>query len=67
MIKKDDIEYLQDRINSLNSLKNGYLKQNQYQDKNIKYHVIETIKYLLNDEDEDYNLYQINYQQYPSF
>ena len=67
MIKKDDIEYLQDRINSLNSLKNGYLKQNQYQDKNIKYHGIETIKYLLNDEDEDYNLYQINYQQYPSF
>ena len=27
---ENDIEYLQDRINYLNSLKNGYLKQNQY-------------------------------------
>ena len=32
---EDDNEYLQDRINYLNGLKNGYLKQNQYHDKNI--------------------------------
>ena len=65
--KEDDIEYLQDRINYLNSLKNGYAKQNQYQDKNIKYHGIETIRYLFNDDDEDYNLHPTNYQQYQSF
>ena len=65
--KEDDVEYLQDRINYLNSLKNGYLKQNQYQDKNIKYHGIEIISYLFNDDDEDYNLYPTNYQQYQSF
>ena len=60
--KEDDIEYLQDRINYLNSLKIGYLKQNQYQDKSIKYHGIEAIRYLFNDDDEDYNLYPTNYQ-----
>ena len=65
--KEDDIEYLQNRINYLNSLKNGYLKQNQYQDKNIKYNGIETISFLFNDDDEDYNLYLTNYQQYKSF
>ena len=49
-------------INYLNSLKIGYLKQNQYQDKGIKYHGIKTIRYLFNDnEDEDYNLYPTNY------
>ena len=51
--KEDDTEYLQDRINYLNSLKNRYLKQNQYQDKNDNYHGIETIRYLFNDDDED--------------
>ena len=51
--KEDDIEYLKDLINYLNSLKNGYLKQNQYQNKNIKYHGIEAIRYLFNDDDED--------------
>ena len=65
--KEDDTEYLQDRINYLNSLKNRYLKQNQYQDKNANYHGIETIRYLFNDDDEDYNLYPTNYQQYQSF
>ena len=51
--KEDDIEYLKDLINYLNSLKNGYFKQNQYQNKNIKYHGIEAIRYLFNDDDED--------------
>ena len=58
---------MEDRINYLNSFKNGRLKQNQYQDKNIKYHGIETIRYLFHDDDEDYNLYPTNYQQYQSF
>ena len=54
---EDDIKYLQDRINYLNSLKNRYLNQNQHHDKNIRYHGIETIRYLFNeialDDDED--------------
>ena len=65
--KEDDSDYFQDRINYSNSLKNGYLKQNQYQDKNIEYHGIETIRHLFNDDGEDYNLYPTNYQQYQSF
>ena len=63
--KEDDTEYLKDRINYLNNLKNEYFKQNQYQSKNIKYHGIETIRYLFNDDvDKDYNLYLIKDQQY---
>ena len=46
--REDDIEYLKDRVNYLSSLKNGCLKQNQYQNKNITYHGIEFIRYLLN-------------------
>ena len=66
--KEDDIEYLKGRIDYLKCLKNGCFKQNQYQDKNIKYHGIEAIKYLFDDEDdEDYNLYPIKDQQYQSF
>ena len=41
-----------------------YVKKNKYHDKNIKYHGIETIRYLFEDYDEDFNLY---YQQYQSF
>ena len=65
--KKDNIEYLKDSINLLNSLKNGYFKQNQYQAKNIKYHGIETIKHFFDVFDEDYDLYPIKDQQYQSF
>ena len=64
---EDDIEYLRDIIDRLSKLKKHYLKQNKYHDHNIKYHGIETIKYLFNDEDEDYNLYLIDNQQYQSF
>ena len=62
---EDDIEYLQEIIDRLNKSKKHYLKQNQYHDHNTKYWGIETIKYLF-DEDEDYRLYLINYQQYQS-
>ena len=57
--KEDDIEYLKERVDDLNCLKNGYFEENQYQDKNVKYRGIETIKYLFNDEDEDYSIYLI--------
>ena len=60
---EDDIEYLQEIIDRLDKLKKEYLKQNQYHDDNTKYRGIETIKYLF-DENEDYRLYLINYQQY---
>ena len=56
------MEYLQEVIDRLNKSKKRDLKQNQFHDLNTKYWGIETIKYLF-DEDEDYRLYLINYQQ----
>ena len=64
---EDEIEYLQERVNYLNKLLKVCTKQNQCHDHNDKYHSIETIKYLFEKNDEDYNLHQINYQQYQSF
>ena len=65
--KEDDMEYLQEMIDRLSRLKKHYIKQNQYYDQNIKYHGIETIKYLFENNEEDYNLYLINNQQCQSF
>ena len=61
---EDDIEYLQEIIDRLSSLKKFYLKQNKYHDQNTKYWGIETIRYLFGDENKDYELYLINHQQY---
>ena len=63
---EDDIYYLKDCINYLNNLFKGYVEKNKYLDKNIKYHGIETVKFLFENYD-DYNLYLINCQQYQSF
>ena len=69
--KKSEIKEITDEsrevIDYLNHLKNGYSKENQYQAKNVKYRGVETIKYLFNDEDEDYSIYLIKNQQYQSF
>ena len=64
---EDDIKYLQEIVDRLSKLKNHYIETNQYHDHNVKYHGIETIKYLFENNDEDYNLYPTNYQQYQSF
>ena len=65
--KEDDIEYLQERIDYMRKLFKTYIKQNQYHDQNTKYNGVETIKYLFENNDEDYNLYLINNQQYQLF
>ena len=43
-----------------------YILKKKYHDKIIKYHGIETINYLFESDNEDYNLYKLN-QQYQSF
>ena len=63
---EDDIKCLQEIIDRLSKLKKHYIKKNKY-DKNIKYLWIETIKYMFENNDKDYNLYLTNYQQYQSF
>ena len=65
--KEDDIEYLKDNINELKGLKNTYFNKNKYHDCRVKYFdTDETIRYLLEDDDEDYNIYKKN-QQHHSF
>ena len=56
---KNDIEYLQDRIDYLNNLFESYTQK--------KRNEIETTKCLFDNNDEDYDLYPINIQQYQSF
>ena len=63
---EDDIEYLQECVCYLSKILKDYIKKNKYHDHNVKYHGIETIKYLFKDNDEDYNFYLINNQQYQS-
>ena len=57
---KNDIEYLQDCIDYLNNLFNSYAGKN-------KCNVIETIRYMFDDNDEDYDLHPINNKQCQSF
>ena len=57
---KNDIEDLQGCIDYLNNLFNSYAQKN-------KCNEIETIRYLFDDNDEDYNLHPINNKQYQSF
>ena len=65
--EKDDIEYIKDNINELKNLKNTYFDRNKYHGYRTKYlGTDETITYLFDDDDEDYNIYKIN-QQYQSF
>ena len=65
--KEGDIEYLKRMLITLKNLKNTYFNRNKYYDYRVKYFVTdETIKYLFEDGDEDYNIYKIN-QQYQSF
>ena len=65
--EEDDTEYIKDNINELNNLKNTYFDRNKYNGYRTKYlGTDETIKYLFEDDDEDYNIYKIN-QQYLSF
>ena len=60
--KEDDIEYLKDNIDELKGLKNSYFNKNKYHDYRAKYlGTDETIKYLFENDDEDYNIYEINY------
>ena len=47
-------------------LKKCLFKKNKYHDNKLKYYGIEIIKYLFEDDNEDYNLYKRN-QQYQSF
>ena len=63
-IYEDDIEYLQGIIDRLSRLKKSYLKDNKHHDHNTKYWGFETIRYLFDDENENYELYLINHQQY---
>ena len=65
--EEDDIEYITDNINELKNLKNTYYDINKYHGYRVKYlGTDETIKYLFEDDKEDYNIYEIN-QQYQSF
>ena len=65
--EEDDIEYIKENINELKNLKNTYFDRNKYHGYRAKYlGTDETIKYLFEDDDEDYNIYKIN-QQYQSF
>ena len=65
--KEDNIEYLKDNFNELKDLKNTYFNKNKYHDCRVKYFdTDETIRYLLEDDDEDYNIYKKN-QQHQSF
>ena len=65
--EEDDIEYIKDNINQLKNLKNTYFDRNKYHDYKTKYlGNDETIKYLFEDDEENYNIYEIN-QQYQLF
>ena len=65
--EQDDIEYIKDNINKLKNLKNTYFDRNKYHGYRAKYlGTDETIKYLFEDYEKDYNIYEIN-QQYQSF
>ena len=65
--KEDDIEYIKDNINELMNLKNTYLERNKYHGYRAKYlGTDETVKYLFEEDEENYNIYEIN-QQYQSF
>ena len=65
--EEDNIEYIKDNINELKNLKNTYFDRNKYHGYRAKYLGIEeTIKYLFEDDEENYNIYEIN-QQYQSF
>ena len=65
--KEDDIKYFKDNIDELKGLKNTYFNKNKYHDYKVKYlGTDETIRYLFEDDGEDYNIYKIN-QQYQSF
>ena len=65
--EEDDIEYIKDNINELKNLKNTYFDRNKYHGYRAKYlGTEETIKYLFEDDEENYNIYEIN-QQYQSF
>ena len=57
---KNDIEHLQDCIDYLNNLFESYTKKN-------KCNEIKAIRYLFDDNDEDYDLHPINDKQYQSF
>ena len=58
--EEDDIEYIKDNINELKNLKNTYFDRNKYHDYRAKYlGTDETIKYLFEDDEEDYNIYEI--------
>ena len=63
----DDVEYIKDNINELKNLKNTYFDRNKYHGYRAKcLGIDETVKYLFEDDEEDYNIYEIN-QQYQSF
>ena len=65
--KEDDIEYLKDNINELKGLKNNYFNKYKYHEHKVKYlGTDETIRYLFEHDDEDYNIYKVN-EQYQSF
>ena len=65
--KEDDIEYIKDNINELMNLKNTYLERNKYHGYRAKYlGTDEKVKYLFEEDEENYNIYEIN-QQYQSF
>ena len=57
---KNDIEYLEDCIDYLDNLFDSYAQKNKSDE-------TEAITYLLDDSDEDYDLYPINNKQYQSF
>ena len=65
--EEDDIKYTKDNINELKNLKNTYFDRNKYHSHRAKYFgTDETIKYLFEDDEEGYNIFEIN-QQYQSF
>ena len=57
---KIEVEYLQGRINNLNNLFKSYIEKNKCDE-------VETIKFLFDDNDKDYDLYPVNNNQYQSF
>ena len=61
--EEDDIEYIKHNINELKNLKNTYFDRNKYHGYRAKYlGTDEIIKYLFKDDEEDYNIYEINQQ-----
>ena len=55
--EEDDTEYIKDNINELNNFKNTYFDRNKYHGYRTKYlGTDDTIKYLFEDDDEDYNI-----------